>query len=163
LIALLVCLAASLLTLLVDVSHSRGDFPILLAINLARRAIWSTLTLYLLLLAGLLLWFPVPVSRNLLLHTVLLSVYSCANMALLFVRNLFGPTVIPQVSTGIMIVALFCQLGWLFLTQAGESKPATLRPHWRPETERHLLEQLSSLNASLARSAEGSSRGTRLR
>ncbi|MDP2998495.1 MAG: hypothetical protein Q8N47_13495, partial [Bryobacterales bacterium] len=60
---LTICLVASVATLVVDTTQSRGDFPVLLAYNLARRAIYSTLTLYLLLLAGFLLWFPVPVTR----------------------------------------------------------------------------------------------------
>jgi hypothetical protein len=148
-----VCLVASLATLVVDLSQSRGDFPLLLAANLARRAIWSTLTLYLLLLAGFLLWFPVPISRNLLLHTVLLSLYSLAGTATLFVRNLLGPSVVSPVSTALLAVYGLCLIGWLGLTRAGERRPAGMRPHWRPETERHLLDQLSALNTSLARSA----------
>lgn len=147
------CLVASVATLVVDASQSRGDFPLLLAANLARRAIYSTLTLYLLLLAGFLLWFPVPVTRNLLLHTVLLFFYSLTGTALLFVRNLLGPSVIPQVSTALLTANMFCLAGWLCLNRAGERRPAGMRPHWRPETERHLLDQLSALNTILARSA----------
>jgi len=150
---LAVCLVASLATLAVEMSQSRGDFPLLLAANLARRAIYSTLTLYLLLLAGFLLWFPVPVTRNLLLHTVLLFVHSLTGTALLFVRNLLGPSVIPQVSTALLAGSVLCLAGWLGLTRSGERRPARMRLHWRPETERHLLEQLSALNTSLARSA----------
>jgi len=150
---LAVCLAASLATLVVDMSQSRGDFPLLLAANLARRAIWSTLALYLLLLAGFLLWFPVPVTRNLLLHAVLLSLFSLSDTAMLFVRNVLGPSVIPQVSTALLAANGLCVAGWLGLTRAGERRPAGVRLHWRPETERHLLDQLSALNTSLARSA----------
>jgi hypothetical protein len=150
---LTVCLVASLATLVVDKSQSRGDFPLLLAANLARRAVWSTLALYLLLLAGFLLWFPVPVTRNLLLHAVLLSLFSLSDTAMLFVRNVLGPSVIPQVSTAVLAANGLCVAGWLGLTRSGERRPAGVRPHWRPETERHLLDQLSALNASLARSA----------
>jgi hypothetical protein len=150
---LTICLVASVATLVVDSSQSRGDFPLLLAANLSRRAIYSTLTLYLLLLAGFLLWFPVPVTRNVLLHTVLFFFYSLTGTALLFVRNLLGPSVIPQVSAALLAANTICLAGWLGLTRAGELRPAGMRPHWRPETERHLLDQLSALNASLARSA----------
>lgn len=150
---LAVCLVASLATLVVDMSQSRGDFPLLLTANLARRAIYSTLTLYLLLLTGFLLWFPVPVTRNLLLHAVLLSLLSLSETAMLFVRNVLGPSVIPQVSTALLAGNVLCLAGWLGLTRAGERRPAGMRPHWRPETERHLLDQLTALNASLARSA----------
>ncbi|MCX6633613.1 MAG: hypothetical protein NT090_00735 [Acidobacteria bacterium] len=150
---LTICLVASVATLVVDSTQSRGDFPVLLAFNLARRAIYSTLTLYLLLLAGFLLWFPVPVTRNLLLHTVLLFFYSLTATALLFVRNLLGPSVIPQVSAALLAGNTVCLAGWLGLTRSGERRPAGMRLHWRPETERHLLDQLSALNTSLARSA----------
>ena len=152
---LTIFLVASVATLVVDTAQSRGDFPVLLAYNLARRAIYSTLTLYLLLLAGFLLWFPVPVTRNLLLHTVLLFFYALIGTALLFLRNLLGPSVIPQVSMALLAGSIICLAGWLGLTRAGERRPAGMRPHWRPETERHMLDQLSALNASLARSAAG--------
>ncbi|MEK7752111.1 MAG: hypothetical protein AAB654_09365 [Acidobacteriota bacterium] len=152
-VGLAICLVASVATLVVDASQSPGDFRLLLAANLARRAIYSTLTLYVLLLAGFLLWFPVPVTRNLLLHTVLLFFFSLTGTALLFVRNLLGPSVIPQVSVALLAGNTICLAGWLGLTRAGEHRPAGMRPHWRPETERHLLDQLSALNASLTRSA----------
>lgn len=151
--ALGLSVAVSVATLCVDLSQSPGDFPVLLACNLARRAIWSTLSLYLLLLAGFLLWYPVPINRNLLLHTALLTLYSLADTALLFVRNLLGPSVIPQVSTALVAASTVCSCAWLGLTRAGESRPGLARLHWRPETERHMLEQLSVLNATLARSA----------
>ena len=150
---LAICLVASVATLVVDMSQSRGDFPLLLAANLARRAVYSTLTLYLLLLVGFLLWFPVPVTRNLLLHTVLLFLFALTGTALLFVRNLLGPSVIPLVSFALLAGNTICLAGWLGFTRAGEYRPAGMRPHWRPETERHMLDQLSALNASLARSA----------
>ncbi len=158
---LAICLLASVATLVVDMSQSPGDFPLLLAANLARRAIYSTLTLYLLLLAGFLLWFPVPVTRNLLLHAVLLFLFALTGTALLFLRNLLGPSVIPQVSVALLAGNTICLAGWLGLTRAGERRPAGMRPHWRPETERHLLDQLSALNASLARSAERAPESTR--
>ncbi len=157
---LLICLVASVATLVIDASHSPGDFPVLLGANLARRAIYSTLTLYLLLLSGFLMWFPVPVSRNLLLHTCLLAIYSLAGTAMLFIRNLLGPSVIPQVSTTLLAVSVLCLAGWLFLTRSGEHRPAVMRVHWRPDTERHLLEQLAALNAGLARSAAYRSNAT---
>lgn len=156
--ALGLSLALSVATLYVDLSQSPGDFPVLLVCNLARRAIWSTLSLYLLLLAGFLLWFPVPINRNLLLHTVLLTLYSLADTALLFVRNLLGPSVIPQVSTALLAASAVCSCAWLSLTRAGEHRPGSARLHWRPEAERHMLEQLSALNATLARSADRESR-----
>lgn len=158
LVALGLSVVFSVATLFVDVSQSSGDFPVLLAFNLARRAISSTLCLFLLLLAGFLLWFPVPVSRNLLLHTVLLAFYSLSGTALLFVRNLLGPSVIPQVSTALVAASTVCSCAWLGLTRAGESRPGLVRLHWRPETERHMLEQLSALNATLARSGGRESR-----
>ncbi len=153
LVAIALSLLAALATLYVDISHSKGDFPILLAFNLARRAVWATLSLYLLLLAGFLLWFPIPISRNLLLHTMLLTFYSTAETALLFVRNVLGPGVIPQVSTVLLALSTIIVTGWLGLTSVGEHRPALARPRWRPETERRLLEQLSTLNSTLTTSA----------
>jgi len=151
--ALALSLLAALATLYVDVSHSKGDFPVLLAFNLARRAVWATLSLYLLLLACFLLWFPIPISRNLLLHTVLLTFYSAGETALLFVRNLLGPGVIPQVSTALLAITTAIVAGWLGLTRAGEIRPALARPRWHPETEHRLLEQLAALNSTLTDSA----------
>jgi hypothetical protein len=158
-----ICLVASVATLVVDLSRSHGDFPVLLAFNLARRAIWSTLALYLLLMAGFLLWFPVPVTRNVLLHTVLLALHSLAGTAILFMRNLLGPAAIQPVSLALLAVSVVCVAGWMALTRAGEHKPAVARLHWRPETERQMLDQLSALNSSLARSAGTPSSTTRLR
>jgi hypothetical protein len=152
---LVVAVAVSLSSLHVDASWSQGDFPILLGFNLARRAICSLLSIYLLLLVGFLLWFPVPIARNLLLHAVLLSFYSLAGTATLFIRNLLGPGVIPQVSVALMIINQLCMAGWLLLTRAGERRVATVRGRWGPEAERHMLGQLSALNQSLSRPAAG--------
>jgi hypothetical protein len=150
---LVVAVAVSLSSLRVDVSWSQGDFPVLLGFNLARRAVCSALSIYLLLLAGFLLWFPVPITRNLLLHTVLLSLYSLAAAATLFVRNVLGPAVIPLVSVALMIINQLCMAGWLLLTRAGERPTAIARGRWRPEAERRMLDQLSALNQNLSRPA----------
>jgi hypothetical protein len=143
---------ASLISLRIDASWSPGDFPVLLGFNLARRGIYCALSIYLLLLAGFLLWFPIPIARNLLLHAALLSLYSLAGTATLFFRNLLGPSVIPQVSVALMIISQLCLAGWLFFTRAGEQRAATARGHWDPETERRMLGRLSALNQSLSRS-----------
>ncbi len=83
---------------------------------------------------------------------MLLAFYSLSGTALLFVRNLWGPSVIPQVSTALVAASTLCSCAWLGLTRAGERRPGSARIHWRAETERHMLEQLSALNATLARS-----------
>jgi hypothetical protein len=149
---LAVGVVVSLASLRIDASWSPGDFPVLLGFNLARRGIYCALSIYLLLLAGFLLWFPIPIARNLLLHAALLSLYSLAGTATLFIRNLLGPGVIPQVSVALMIISQLCMAGWLLLTRAGQQRPAIARGHWNPETERHMLERLSALNQSLSRS-----------
>jgi hypothetical protein len=153
---LVVAVLVSLVILRVEVSGSRGDFPVLLGVNLARRAICSTLSIYLLLLVGFLLWFPIPVARNLLLHAALLSLYSVAGTTTLFIRNLLGPSVIERVSIALLSINVLCLAGWLLLTRAGERCSGGPRGPWRPETERYLLDQLSALNQSLSRSAGGS-------
>ncbi|MBI4877285.1 MAG: hypothetical protein HY822_21875 [Acidobacteria bacterium] len=150
---LLLCVAVSAGSVLVDFTHSPGDFPVLLAVNLARRAVLAAVALFLPILAGFLLWFPVPVARNLLSHAVLMSVYSMGLALSVFVRNLFGPSVVPRFNTAHLAMSLLCLLGWLSLSPAGERRPAVMRLRWRRETERRLLDQLAALNASLSRSA----------
>ena len=84
---------------------------------------------------------------------MLLSLHSLAGAATLFVRNVLGPGVIPMVSVALLVIDVLCLAGWLLLSRAGEQRAAIARGRWGPETERHMLERLSTLNQNLSRSA----------
>jgi hypothetical protein len=105
---------------------------------------------FLLLLLVCLQWYPVRLSRNLVLYAV---TYSCSYLAggtLLFYLNQVGRLAAPAVSIPLMVVSILGTLAWcVLLSRQGESTPAPIfRP--RPEQQREqLIRRLDTLNTTL--------------
>ena len=148
--------ALALISLYPDLSNTEAAFPALLYLGAFQRGLDSALLLFLVLITAFLVWFPVPLSRNTVVHTVVFAVFFSGQAVLLLVRNILA----DHMETLYMISALYmglyaiCVLAWIFLlTKKGEKRTVVFGHRWRPGESDRLVGQLDALNATLLRSA----------
>ena len=151
-LGLAVLLAGS--TLVFDLSSQAEKFPILLAVFATERWVISSLVILLIIITAVLLWFPMPLSRNVVVHSLVYFLYFLSKALALFFRNIVGPTAIDLMNTVVMCTAAACLMIWLvFLNREGERRVVKNRIQWNLDAQERLLSQLDSINASLLRSA----------
>lgn len=132
-----------------------AKYPVLRYYTLVERGVESSLLIFLLILMAFLAWYPVPLRRNTLAHSMVYCVFFISSTAVLLVRNMVGAEVYAMVSTGVLAISAVCALAWLVLfTREGEMRKASLRNYIRPGDAARAMEQLSALNRSLSRSAQ---------
>ena len=151
-VALGISILVSLATLTADLSVPIVKYPEIAYFNVIRRGLFSSLLLFLLLMIAFLRWYPVPLSRNLVTHTVIFAVYFTAYAAGLLVRNLLGFGTTRIFSTVLQAVSMSCLGAWLFLLKpSGEDRTLMLRPKISESDEQRILKHLDALNTSLLR------------
>ncbi len=136
---------------------SGGPNDFLMVFMIAERGILSALAVMTLLMTAFLTWFPVPLPRNVILHSILFAFYFFSKAAALLVRNMLGHEGAKAVTNlGILAVGAVCMVLWAWLlTPAGEVVEARVGHRWNEDEEEKLLDQLKSINSSLSRSAQG--------
>src|SRR5258706_1619984 len=146
----------SALTVLPTVAPAVGsmDHPVIYYCSVIARGIVTSLAIFLLMLLLLVVWFPVPMSRNLLTHCLVYSAYFFANNVLALYRQMGGRNAAYSENVAKLMVALVCLICWiLYLSRKGEERITSLRLKRNPLKEKHLLGQLENLNATLLRTA----------
>jgi hypothetical protein len=118
------------------------------------RVISSVALLVLVSILGFLLWFPVEVSKNLIVFSTGFLVYFAAKTALLLTRSIWSHESLNLISNLIMFVSGACFAYWaIFITPEAETVPVRIGHSWhRPEQER-LIGQLEAINMALLRAA----------
>lgn len=149
--AVAVALVASALALMAPSHFSRQSIT-LADYYIVERAVYFSLVVFLLTILGLLMRYPITLSRNILVHSVVFSVYFLAVAVIYSVLSLFGTDAIGGVALAIDGVALGALIAWLaMLNPAGELRKQSLRHNWVPGREEELVSQLNNLNAALLR------------
>jgi hypothetical protein len=116
-----------------------------------QRPIMSSLLVFILLITAFLVYYPIPLGRNVLVYLMGYAVYFVTNATTIFVRNL-GHYWTRPISDIHMGVYFTCLVFWLFaLNQRGESKSVVVGHQWNPADEERLRWQLEAINASLLR------------
>ena len=111
----------SALTLPADLSQPGETYPILAFLSVFERAVTFSLTLLMLLITGFLLWTPISIRRNIVVHASIYSVYFLLSAAVIFLRNIKGETLAEAVSIARMSLFAVCSLLWiLLLSKRGE-------------------------------------------
>ena len=147
-----VSLLISLGSLIPDLNSSH-PFPIIHAVTAAGRAICTSLALFLLGITAFFISYPIPLSRNTVVHSAICSVYFLTLAAAYFVHNVVGPSSWGVVNLALVAVTSATLVAWIvFLRPEGERIIVEHRPQWSPETEEQLLNRLNALNSVLARS-----------
>jgi hypothetical protein len=148
-----VTLAVSILLALLPLYLEKSPANISQHVFIFERAIFSSIVVFLLLIASFLAYYPVPLSRNALVYLFGFVVYFLTKAAALFINNLSYKWT-REMSTAEMSVSGVCLVYWVFaLKRQGECKTLVVGRHWKPEQEERLLTQLQAINASLLRAA----------
>ncbi len=153
--ALAVSLIAAAVTVYPDVSGSLDPYPVLLYMRVFQRILYSALLFFLLVITGFLLWFPVPLPRNTVLHTIVFGLFFASQALLLLFRNVGGAGLTRVLSVAHMGVYVFCVAAWcIFLSPRGERTTYILGQRWSRETQDRLVAQLDTINTALLRAAK---------
>jgi len=117
------------------------------------RAVVSSLLVFVLLITVFLVYYPIPLSRNVIVYSVGYAVYFLTKAAALFVRNVNNQWQ-PQISALLIGTSTACLMFWLIgLNRRGETKTLVVGHKWRPDDEERLISQLKTINASIGRAA----------
>lgn len=118
------------------------------------RGLDFSLAIFLILMLFVLSWYTVPLSRNLVAHAVVYTVFFLAGGMSMMLRTLFGLKNLSAMDTGVMAATCACFLAWFILLSAnGEETPVT-KPWFAPEQEERILAQLDALNAALLKAGK---------
>jgi hypothetical protein len=122
--------------------------------SLVERSIFGALGIFLFLLLVLVTWFPVPLSRNLLIHATIYTGYFFINNVFVMIYQLAGKKVFALASDVRLLTAIVCYASWAFLLSGrGEERTTSLSLGRSEVEERRLLGQLQALNSTLLRTA----------
>lgn len=134
--------------------RSKSLFPSIIRYFLATdRGITFCLAIFLLLMLLLLSRYPVRLSRNVVLHTTLYTIFFLSNTLSVILLSVFGLHLFTTIDTALMGVSALCILAWLiFLTPKGEEVRVNI-PHFAPENERRILLHLDALNSTLLKAS----------
>jgi hypothetical protein len=122
---------------------------------MVERGVDSALVFLLLLLLVFLVLLPIPLSRNVVIHSVLYAVFFVTSSLGILIVNLMGFAEAARVvSICVQGIFLFCLVGWItLLSRKGETKLADFRKPLPAAYEQRLIEQLSHINATLLRAS----------
>jgi len=133
-----------------------GHYPAIHHFATFERSMNFVILLFLLLISGLLLWFPIRVRRNIAVYISGFVLFSAARSGGLLVSNLLPQAATLTVSTILLGLTLLCLLIWIVGIRP-EGERATATPGYRrdPEAMQRLSRQLDTINATLARFGRG--------
>jgi hypothetical protein len=118
------------------------------------RAISSVALLMLIIVLTFILWFPVPLPKNLAMFSFGFVVYFAAKTGLLLTRGLWSRESFHIVSDTVPFILAGCYAYLIvFITERGEATPVRLGHSWQAQEQDRLLAQLESMNAALLRGA----------
>jgi hypothetical protein len=151
-IALPVAILVSGATVLPSWRSPTEKFPVVFYFALVDRGIMFSLLIFILLTLFFLSWYPISLSRNIVVHHVVYMVYLTAHTMAYLVRNVQGDTMNRATGIATLVTTLLCFSAWLFLlSPAGEMKKVVLRHQFTAEEERRLVDQLTAINSTLLR------------
>jgi hypothetical protein len=119
------------------------------------RGVDSTLVILLLIFLTFLALLPIPLSRNVVVHSALYTAFFMASSLGIFIVNItsfqrYG----DMISTVLMGISLLCLVAWIaLLSPQGETKIANIPKALPPEYEQRLVEHLSAINKTLLRAS----------
>jgi hypothetical protein len=152
--ALVLSTGGSLVTLLGGV-QTNSPYRLLEYVFTLERLINSSLFGVVLIFLLFLAYFPVPLTRNALIHAGLFGAYFISKTLLLLVRNMMGPEITNTINTGITLLSACLLFAWAFLLRAsGEQQPVRSSRRRDAAEEERLIAQLDSINSTLLESAK---------
>jgi hypothetical protein len=117
----------------------------------AERGIYLSLATFLILILIFLTRYPVRLSRNVVVHAAVFSVYFVSNTLIFLARALFGIHFTQTANTFLLAISVLCVFAWLALLSPHGEEVRVQLPNFGPEDEKRILQQLDSINATLLR------------
>jgi hypothetical protein len=149
--AVVLALLASGLSVMAP-SHDTIQGPLLRYYYVAERGVYFSLAVFLLTILGVLMQYPIGLNRNILVHSIVFSVYFLADTVIYLLLSTLGHGAWSAVRLALDAITLGALVTWLaMLNPAGELRKQSLRPAWMPGREEELVSQLNHLNAALLR------------
>jgi hypothetical protein len=116
------------------------------------RPVLSSLVVFVLLISAFLVYYPVPLGRNVIVYLAGYAVFFLTAATVALLQNL-GYFWNRQQGSITMSVFVICIVFWLFaLSRQGEQKRVVVGHQWNPGDDQRLMAQLEAINASLLRS-----------
>jgi hypothetical protein len=148
--AVLISGTISILSLLPKIAASTPEPSRRLMYELAaERGIDLALVIFILLIGWFLSKYPVPLSRNVVVHTVIYSIFFLSDALVLLWRTLLGYNVDNVFNVVSTAVSSACAVAWWLMLSARGEEVQVHVPQIRPESEERILQQLDLLNATL--------------
>jgi hypothetical protein len=145
----------ALCTLFLDYQNAAVKYPILANFLLLSRLVMVSLLLFVVFIAFFLVWFPIPLNRNTVLHSCVFAGYFLIKSTTFLVIGLLPEAATPHVNAAIHLLITLCCVCWtLGLSPGGEHIPAKIGHYWNREDEERLMAQLDSINRTLVHSAK---------
>jgi hypothetical protein len=118
------------------------------------RALNMSLLVFIGLIAGFLLYYPVPLRRNVIVFTIGYSAFFLCKAAVFFIlTTLMAEAWRPVLNNIPLFVSIGCMAYWVvFLTRAGETEIKTARPQLTPERQRQAMDHVKAINEILLKS-----------
>jgi hypothetical protein len=146
-----ITLAAAILISVVLLSFEKSPPSVTGLFLIVERTIVGSLLIFVLFITMFLVYYPVPLNRNIIVYSVGYAVYYLTKAAALFLRNI-GHRWYRPLGDLLIVVSGSCLVFWIFtLNRSGEAKNMVIGHRWHPEDEERLLSQLKEINASLSR------------
>lgn len=147
---LIVSVTISALALLPRITPQMAQLSKFMEYALAgERGVDFSLAIFLLLMMFLLSWYAVPLSRNIVVHATIYTVFFLSSEMGLILKSVFGFKNIDALNTGLMAMSSACTLAWFFLLSRNGEEVHIKQPWIGPEQEERILYQLDALNATL--------------
>jgi hypothetical protein len=152
-LAISVCL--STITLVPSWLRSRDPAFSFQRYLMVERGIDFGMVLLLLLILGFLILFPIQLSRNVIVHSVLYSVFFMSGSMATLLVNVTGSGISIAVSSWLMGISMACLIAWMTLiSRRGEVTMMAIRKPLVTASEDRLIEQLANINATLLRASK---------
>jgi hypothetical protein len=119
------------------------------------RTVMVALVVFVILVSGFLVYYPVPLGRNVIVYLMGYAVWFLTTATMAFVHNHdLGDVWNRQLSSIAMAISAVCFVFWFIaLNRQGETKRVVVGHQWNPADEHRLRVQLDAINASLLRTS----------
>jgi hypothetical protein len=115
----------------------------------AERGVDLALVIFIILIVWFLSKYPVPLSRNVVVHTVIFAVFFLTDALVLLWRTLLGYHVNNIFNVVSTAISSACAIAWWLMLSAKGEEVRAQTPQLRPDSEERILQQLDVLNATL--------------
>ena len=153
-LGVVVAVTLSVLSLVPHITPATPQESTIMGYILAtERGVDFSLAIFIVLILLFLSRYPVPLSRNVVVHSVVFSLFFLSNTLVMLLYSVFGLHVNSEINLFLMGICSACMVAWLVLLNAKGEKVRVSTLHFGRGDEERILHQLDSLNDTLLRAS----------